>query len=440
MEAQQSEALSQYRQRLLESLRDLPRRQNGEHPARIQVFVNQDCVGTLDCDGVDPLFSFATRDRSIHLVELRGETGLLIGGLSAPELGLRTARLAWSGRAIDVTVHNRLEGGSLRLAHKRRPSVWGAFGQAVRNVLPLPAETALPLVVPRGLVLAHVLLLAAVGVLIVDRVLDRPRSSDTGPTMATVVGREIVSAAQTQEAIRRLEETMQAMLAAQTASSQTLAGQQKAIVTVQRAVEDLGRQQKQMGNQVVSVQQMEEHQERIARQANLDVERMAQVLMGQVQSERAQLRDELHSLSMANEHLAKHVSSMEKKNQDLVGRLRAAGIEVSARVKDGAETPPTVAKEAGSSESATGPSQTAEARPDASPLRFFVSFQEGTTEESIDRWFQDLHARKGDADHGWYSVEVPRPPQQPAERFMEGLKNVKIVKAVATTRTRLSAR
>lgn len=237
-----------------------------------------------------------------------------------------------------------------------------------------------------------------------------------------------------------MEEKVNAVLAAQSLSSQAIAGQHKTIVGMQRTVDQLNQQQKQMETQVVSVQQMEEHQERIARQSNLEVERITKVLMGQVQSERVQLRDELHSLSMANEHLAKHVSSMEKKNQELVARLRSAGIEVSARAKDGSEPSMMLAREKSTSESVTTASQSAETRNDAAPLHFFVSFQEGTTEESIDRWFQDLHARKGDADSGWYSVEVPRPAQQPAERFMEGLKSVKIVKAVATTRARHSGR
>lgn len=439
MELEQNDALQQYRQQLLESLRDLPRRQQAGRPERIQVFVNQDCVGVLDAGHLDPQFAFACRDRSVQLVELRGESGTLIGGLSAPELGIRSMRLPWSGRTLNVTVHNRLEGGSLRVATLAVPSVWTKIGQAVGTLMPAGDEVGLQSAALRGLAAAQVVVLVAVGSLAVDRLVERTQRPDGATTVATAVGHEIVSAAQTRDAINRLEEKVAVVLAAQANSAQALSGQQKTIQTVQRALDELAQQQKQIGTQMVSVQQMEEHQDRIAQRATADMERMAKVLMGQVQSERVQLRDELHSLSMANEHLAKYVSSMEKRNQELAGRLRAAGIEVSSRAKDAGDAPVLLAKDKEATETGTGAPQAAESRSDASSLKFFVSFQEGTTEESIDRWFQDLHARKGDADSGWYSVEVPRPPQQPTERFIEGLKSVKIIKAVATSRTRLPA-
>lgn len=437
MEREPSNAIDQYRQHLLESLRTLPTQPHEERPGRLQVFVNHECVGDLDCGAASPNFTFTSRERSVQLIELRSETGTLIGALSAPEIGSRLVRLAWGRQGIEVAVHNRLEGGSLRLAYQAAPSLWEKLSRAARGIVPAWSEAGLQPAALRGMAVAQIVLLLAVGYLIGDRVFDRMQRTDESAQAAAKASQELVASEQAQDAVNRLEEKLAALVKTQVASSQALDGHHKIIAAVQRAVDEVAQQQKQMGSQMVSVQQVEEHQERIARQSSMDVERMARLLMGQVQSERAQLRDELHSLSMANEHLAKHVSSMEKKNQDLTARLRTAGIDVSSKVGS-AEPSTMVAKETTASDQAgmTG----AEARSDASPLTFFVSFQDGTTEESIDRWFQDLHARKGAADSGWYSVEVPRPVQQPAERFMEGLKNVKIVKAVATNRSRLPTR
>lgn len=444
MDQAHDDALQRYRERLLASLSETPRRQGEDGTRRIQVFVNHDRVGSLDADRRDGQFTLTVRERSIQLVELRSETGTLIGGLSTPDVGLRTLRVEWAGRTVQATVHNRLDGGSLNVMASQPDSIWGSLGQGLRRWLPTSSDAMPQPGAIRGLAFAQVVMFVAVAGLAADRIWDRmvTERSDSPTTVATAVGHEIVSSARTQEALGHLDAQVQALLSAQTTAAQVVAGQQKSLQVVQRLLDDVVQQQKQIGTQMVSVQQMEAHQEKIAQRTTLDLDRMTKTVMGQVQSERMQLRDELHSLSMANEHLARHVSSMEKKNQEMAGRLRSAGIEVSSRVKDAKDHPDgamMVAKER-SKESAESTAMVAEARPESSPFTFFVSFHEGTTEETIDRWFKELHARKGDADSGWYSVEVPRPSHQPADRFMEGLKDVKIVKAVTTSRTRLSAR
>jgi hypothetical protein len=115
-------------------------------------------------------------------------------------------------------------------------------------------------------------------------------------------------------------------------------------------------------------------------------------------------------------------------------------MDVSSRVREAADTGPMLAKEKERAESAPPQVLMAETRPDGSPLKFFVSFHDGTSEESIDRWLQEIQARKGDLDSGWYSVELAQPTQQPPDRFLESIKTAKIIKAVAKSRTRLPAR
>jgi signal transduction histidine kinase len=440
---EQDAHLSAYRQRLLESLHELPKRRREERPDALQVFVNHECVGSLNCRSSDPTFVFASRERSIHSFEVRTETGMLLGGISAPELGLKSQRLAWPGYSLDVTIHNRLEGGSLRVAYAVAPAWWRRLGRAASSVLPATGPaTGAPAFGLRAMLLAQVVLLGAVTFLIGDRLFDRMQQTEQTIGAVQQAQQDLASAVETQaqDTINRLEAKVNQVLQAQASSVAVAEGNQKAITIVQRAMDELAQQQRLMGTQVVSVQHMEEHQERVARQANLEVERMAKVMMSQVQTDREELRDELHSLSLANEHLAKQVSSLEKKNQDLVNRLKTAGVDVSSRIRDAGDAGPMLAKERERAELAPSQMQVAEARPDGSPLKFFVSFHDGTSEESIDRWLQEIQARKGDLDSGWYSVELAQPTQQPADRFLESIKTAKIIKAVAKSRTRLPAR
>jgi len=82
------------------------------------------------------------------------------------------------------------------------------------------------------------------------------------------------------------------------------------------------------------------------------------------------------------------------------------------------------------------PSQVAEAsRENLSQLfNFWVSFQDGTSEASIEQLIQEIHGRKGPVNAGWYNVEVTLPQPQPPDGFMESLKKAKIVKAVTANR------
>ena len=67
------------------------------------------------------------------------------------------------------------------------------------------------------------------------------------------------------------------------------------------------------------------------------------------------------------------------------------------------------------------------------PFMFWVSFQDGTPEESIDSRIREIHGRTGQINAGWYKVEVSLPQPQTADSFVESLKKATIVKAVKTS-------
>ena len=66
---------------------------------------------------------------------------------------------------------------------------------------------------------------------------------------------------------------------------------------------------------------------------------------------------------------------------------------------------------------------------------FWVSFQDGTPEKSIEDLIQEIKGiKKGPINSGWYPVEVTLPKPEPPDRFLESIKRAKIVKAVATSK------
>src|SRR5881397_2538064 len=115
MDILEDSQLSTYRERLLESLRQHPRRQGREVPGLLQVFVNHECVGTLDSAHTDPTLVFASRERPIHTIEIRTAAGLLVGSFCAQDVGAKTARFPVGRHAIEMSVHTRLDGGIIRM-------------------------------------------------------------------------------------------------------------------------------------------------------------------------------------------------------------------------------------------------------------------------------------------------------------------------------------
>ena len=77
----------------------------------------------------------------------------------------------------------------------------------------------------------------------------------------------------------------------------------------------------------------------------------------------------------------------------------------------------------------------AEAQP-ATPqpaFLFWVTFSDGTSQESIDQWVREMRGRKGTLSEGWQAVEIG-PPAESMDRFLDQIKQTKIVKAVRVSR------
>jgi hypothetical protein len=178
----------------------------------------------------------------------------------------------------------------------------------------------------------------------------------------------------------------------QEAAMQTMQAQQRELARLHRAVNVVARAQQQLDGQLVTVGH---------RMRDLHDETKAEI--------EARNRELEYSVTQQVAALAKTIAPPEPA-KPLVGKAPEA-------------SPP--------------PPQVAEARREtpAQHVTFWVSFQDGTPEKSVDELIQEIHGRRGPINAGWHNVEVDLQQPQTPDGLFETLKKAKIVKAVATSLT-----
>lgn len=409
MENPQDGHLRAYRQRLLDALRALPERRRRERSGTLRVFVNHEGVGGLDCDGGKAAFVYVNSKRPVELVELRTEAGLLVGSLCAPALGTKTGEVRIGSYAIEVSITGGSQEGSVRLDARLAVSwprrVWDAVAAGAARLgqrdwrarpeaeppAPVPSGTVGPGRLRPALVLQAGLALAVL-FLLVDRLGDRVGQ---GPPVAQVAETPRAQPAKGETSLDQHERMLTSLAQ----------GQDKILKTVKT-------------------------QQRLENRVRAEQKRMA--------VEIGHLRSQVTGLSLAKEALVKELTALQLRDRelelsmrrDMVELARAlapmeAGRPVGGRLVETAPRP------------STQPPQLAEIRPEnpAHPLTFWVSFEEGTPETSIQQLIQEIHGRRGPTNAGWYNVEVNLPEPQTPDGFFESLKKTKIVKAVTTNLT-----
>jgi hypothetical protein len=165
-----------------------------------------------------------------------------------------------------------------------------------------------------------------------------------------------------------------------------------------------------------------------------EIQNGVRVAFAKTEADQQAVRQELQSVKSVNETLIKQVALLEGKNRELHARLALATIEIAKATTP--SKPAAVARVEPPKETAP-PTQVAEARREADPeaFMFWVSFQDGTPEKSIEDLIQEINGiKKGPMKSGWYPVEVTLPKPEPPDRFLESIKRAKIVKAVATSK------
>jgi len=360
--------LSAYRERLLDSLRDFPERRRRERPDSLRVFVNQECVGTLTCGGAGSMSVFTSRGRPVHAIEVRTSTGLLVGGLCAETAGMKRAEFPVAMRTLEVSVENRLEGGSVRVAYCAASPVrdWVKnrltavkTGMAGQSLSLSPDFWRMARVAGQAALVVSVLLLAA------DRLTDRWGLKETVARFTTIAETSGMKLAAAEDALIKQEKVL-------TSLARTVKAQKQYLTRVQRAVGVMAQEQQQF---------------------SASVETRVFAELSQATTERERMHDQIQSLTVAKDAMSKDIAVLET-------RAKVAEIRQETQVR---------------------------------PFMFWVSFQDGTPEESIDSLIREIHGRTGQINAGWYKVEVSLPPPQTADSFVESLKKATIVKAVKTS-------
>jgi len=409
---EQDRDLEDYRAYLIDGLKVSARRSACGSSDPIHVFVNEHRVGSLDGGGIETTFQLQLQTR-IDTVQLRSDDGVLLGGLTAPEYGLRTARIPISGDTVQLHIHNTVQGGSATAmfipAVSKWRRIWKTLTGSADAAVRLPTVMMAPRI--RVVAVAQVLLAIVVVGLAADRLAVWMAHEGT-PSLVTQA--EAPWAASLPE-VTKLEQQLGELAQMQTKTVDTIQLQQHDMAQLQSAITKLSSiQDKVVSNMVTVRQEMEKQQKGTGR----EVKQMTRLLMGKALSEQEQLEAEIHSLTVANDRLSQKMVGLEQDNEELKKKLKAAGLEVSKAV---VQTPQF--------------SQAADSRSNIQlqPFLFWVAFSEGTTQESIDQWLREMDGHKGVLNEGWQEVEIVK-PAVPPDRFLDRIREAKIVKAVRTSR------
>jgi hypothetical protein len=416
-----------YRERLLKGMRAGICRSGCGPADLIQVFVNQRLVGLLDRAGAEATLQVQSQTQ-IDSVQLRSEDGVLLGGLSAPEYGFRSSRISLTRATVELRVHNTAQGGSVRAVCIPSPSFWHRTRRAWVGVADSAAPRPVAFAGPgmRAVAFTQVVLAVALVGLVADRITGW--MTPVRPPLP-VTQAEVPWAAPLGE-VTKLEQQLVELSQMQAKTVETIHTQQQGMAQLQRTMAKLSSTQETVASSVLTVkQEMEQRRKGAAR----DADRMTRVIMSRAHSEQEQLEAEIHSLTVANDRLANELSQLDQNNQELKKQLKSAGVDVSkATIPD--REKPIVARQHGAIQPSTTP-QVAEARPTSHqpPVLFWVTFSDGASQESIDQWVREMRGQKGTLSDGWQAVEIV-PLVEPMDRFLDQIKQTKIVKAVRVSR------
>lgn len=408
----QEEDLELYRSRLLESLNGRSSRSLRNASDPIQVYINERRVGELEGTGIGAVLHVQCVDH-IDTVQLRTEEGTLLGGLAAPEHGFRTDRLRLSADTIELCVHNTAQGGTLSALFSPAPGfrgrVWKSIADVIDRLTARRPDTAIAYGM-RTVAFTQALLAIAVVGLVADRA---TMWMTPEPTLSPVVQTAGPPASPPAETAR-LEQQLDEVARMQAKIGEALASQQNGIVQLHQAVAKLSSTQESVASSVVMVkEEVKEELEKRLEAVGRETDRAARHVASKGRIEQEQLETAIQSLTADNDRLLKEVAGLEENNQSLKAKLQTAVANVP---KAADSSPERLLKMA---DSMQGNQQ---------PFLFWVTFSEGTSQESIDQWVNGMKGHKGALNEGWQEVRII-PPPVPPDRFLEQIRGEKIIKA-----------
>ncbi len=421
--------LEDYRSKLLDALTEAKSRSVCDSSGTVQIYVNEQRVGLLDAVQSDAKLHVQSHAR-ITTVHLRSEDGILLGGLSAPEYGFRTSRVRLSSEAVELRIHNTADGGSLNAAFITTPSLWSRIKATLVGAAGLLAQRPHGRAVPglRAVAFAQVLLVLAVVGLVADRMTFSKLPQQPPPVQTMMAPQPETPRAAPINEVAKLEHQLDELARMQAKVMETVGAQQQGMAQLQEAMLRLSSSQESVESSVLTVKQEIEKRPSVA---SREADRPTRLSVSKPQMEEGQLGTAIRSLTIDNDRLSAEIAGLEQYNQDLKRKLQIAGLDGSrtsdgspekilARRPEGVQPPPPP-------QLTEGPSNT-----QSQPFLFWVTFSEGTSQESIDRWVHDMNGHKGVLNEGWQEVRI-LPPSVPTDRFLEQIRGEKIVKAARVT-------
>ncbi len=419
------EDIEAYRTQLLQSLSSPTSRSVSGVSDPIQVYVNERRVGQLEGAGMDATLHVQSLDH-IETIQLRTEDGTLLGGLVAPEYGYRTSRILLSSDAVELCVHNTAQGGSLSAVFVPAPSFWSRMGKTL-------ADIADRLAIRRpDTAIAHSMRTVAftqalLAVMVVGLVLDRVAVWMGAEQMLTFgVKPEALRTVSVTE-MEKLEQQLGALARMQEKVGEALDSQQKGMAQLHQTMAKLSSSQESVASRVVMAREEKEEMEKRQASPEPETDRATPHPASRGVVDQEQLEVAIRSLTEDNAKLSREVASLEERNQTLTAKLQIVSVNASKAVDPNPErllaTQGDVARKSQSLQVAESlqSSQT-------QPFLFWVTFSEGTSQESIDQWVNEKNGHKGSINEGWQEVRIV-PPAVPPNLFLEQIRGEKIVKA-----------
>ena len=417
----QEEDLELYRSQLLDLRSERPSRSVRGLLDPIQVYVNERRVGELKGAEIEATLHVHGVDH-IETVQLRTEDGRLLGGLVAPESGFRTARVQFSADTVELCVQNTVQGGSLRAVFIPAPSFWNRTWTLLADVADRwmvrhPASTMAYGI--RTVAFTQVLLATAVIGLVADRVMIWIAPEHIVAPTAQAEALRTASIAEVEQLAKQLRE----LRLMQTKVGDALQSQEKGMTLLHQTMARLSSTQESVASSVVMVkEEIEKRQESTEREAD----RPVQLPVGRGVVDQEQFETAIHGLAADNERLSKQIAGLEEHNRTLTAKLQMAIAHVAKAVEQNPER--VVAREADvARKHQLVPVADSRQNTQAQPFLFWVTFSEGTSQESIDQWVNGMKGHKGSLNEGWQEVQII-PPPVPPDLFLEQIKGDKIIK------------
>ena len=417
----QEEDLELYRSQLLDLRSERPSRSVRGLLDPIQVYVNERRVGELKGAEIEATLHVHGVDH-IETVQLRTEDGRLLGGLVAPESGFRTARVQFSADTVELCVQNTVQGGSLSAVFIPAPSFWNRTWTILADIadrwmVRRPASTMAYGI--RTVAFTQVLLATAVIGLVADRVMILIAPEHIVAPTAQAEALRTASIAEVEQLAKQLRE----LRLMQTKVGDALQSQEKGMTLLHQTMARLSSTQESVASSVVMVkEEIEKRQESTEREAD----RPVQLPVGRGVVDQEQFETAIHGLAADNERLSKQIAGLEEHNRTLTAKLQMAIAHVAKAVEQNPER--VVAREADvARKHQLVPVADSRQNTQAQPFLFWVTFSEGTTQESIDQWVNGMKGHKGSLNEGWQEVQII-PPPVPPDLFLEQIKGDKIIK------------